>query len=330
MNLQISTSDPLNILSTTKMVVEKANSVSINVSKIKNLLKSVKNRVNNGLDQASASAGSLKDFKKDSQLIFIEDCVNFCFWAEKGKERWQVEFPKGNIVIGGWFGLEACFKRSLEKDYSILSAEYLSNITPNEVKKLFESVNGIEIPLIRERHNNLKEAGQVLLKKYDGSFINLLEESDFDAVKIVKNITENFNSFKDISEYASGNIYFLKRAQIVANDISIIFKGRNKTEIKNIKDLTAFADYKLPQMLRMFGVLVYSNELAKKIDNYVLIPKDSKEEVEIRAATIWAVELIRQKITQFSAAEIDNALWLISQDSHKEAMPYHRTYTIYY
>lgn len=330
MKLKIVTGDPLNILHTTKEVVEKARSVEINETKIKNLIKPVKDRINKGLDQASASAGSLKDFKKDSQLILVEDSVNFCFWAEKGREKWQVEYPKGNIVAGGWFGLEACFKRSLVKDHSILSAEYLDGMDLNDIKKFFKSSNGIEIPLIAERFNNLKEVGRILLTEYEGQFANLLEESNFDAIKIVKNIAENFDSFKDVSEYEGKKIHFLKRAQIVANDVNLVFKRINKKDIKNIKDLTAFADYKLPQMLRMFGVLVYSNELANKIDNFILIPKGSTNEVEIRAGTVWAIELIRQNIPQLSSSQIDNALWLISQDVHKGAKPYHRTYTIYY
>jgi hypothetical protein len=330
MNLKIETEDPLKILSTTKRVVEKARSVNIDESNINNLIKPIKERVEKGLELASSSAGSLNDFKKDSQLILVEDCVNFCFWAEKDKEKWQVEYPKGNIVTGGWYGLEACFKRSLEKDQSILSAEYLANIKLKDTKEFFKSANNVEIPLLKERLKNLKEAGRVLLSDYDGQFFNLLEKSNYDAINIVKNIAKSFTSFKDLTFYEGENVYFYKRAQIVANDLSLIFKNGRKTEIKNIRELTAFADYKLPQMLRMFGVMVYSKELAEKVDKYVLVLKDSKEEVEIRSATVWAVEMIRQYLPQFNTSQIDNAIWLISQDTHKEAKPYHRTYTIYY
>jgi hypothetical protein len=82
-------------------------------------------------------------------------------------------------------------------------------------------------------------------------------------------------------------------------------------------------------MLREFGVIEYSKNLAERIDNLILIPSGSIEEIEIRAATIWGIELIRQKLGKYSAREIDNALWFLSQDQIGRK-PFHRTYTIYY
>ena len=67
----------------------------------------------------------------------------------------------------------------------------------------------------------------------------------------------------------------------------------------------------MPQIIRNEGILVYSNQLAEKIDNMVLIPSMSAEEVEIRASAIWGVELIRQELGKYNAGEIDNAIWLI-------------------
>lgn len=330
MNLKITTADPFNILSSTKFVVENAKDVSINESNIKDIILPVKLRLKKGVDEATASAGSLGDPDKDYQLIFLEDCVNFCFWAEKDKEKWQVEYPKGNIVTGGWFGLEACFMRAIENKVPILSAKYLADSKLEDIKKFFISSNGMEIPLINERYVNLRKAGRVLLQKYNGEFLNLLEETSFNAIKIVKTVVAEFDSFNDISTYDGKEITFFKRAQLVAADVNFVYKKYAKTNIKNIDVLCAFADYKLPQILRQFGVIVYSKELAEKIDNYVLIPKGSNLEIEVRAATIWAVELIRQTIPQHTSSEIDHALWLLTQDKSKFDKPYHRTYTIYY
>jgi hypothetical protein len=64
-----------------------------------------------------------------------------------------------------------------------------------------------------------------------------------------------------------------------------------------------------------------------------LIPAGSEEEVEIRAATIWACELLRREMQKhgyhLTAAEIDLRLWHMSQQT-AEMRPYHRTRTIYY
>lgn len=330
MNLKIIKDDPLKILYSTKYVLENAKFVEINEKAIDKITKVLEKRLKKGLVEAEYGLGATGDFNKDVQLVFIEDVVNFCFWAEKDKAKWQVEWPKGNIINGGWYGLKACFERALAEKVPILDAKYLANIKLKEVKHFFRSSNATVIPLIEKRWENLLEAGKVLLKKYNGKFINVIENSNFDTINLVQEIYENFNSFKDIATYNGRKVYFLKRAQIVANDISYLSKFDKKGNLKNLDKLTAFADYKLLQMLREFDVLVYSKGLAQKVDNYVLIPAGCKEEIEIRAANIWAIELIRQQIPEFSAGQIDNALWLISQDQSKVEKPYHRTYTIYY
>ncbi|OGM09063.1 hypothetical protein A2Z67_05830, partial [Candidatus Woesebacteria bacterium RBG_13_36_22] len=304
--------------------------VYIRSSKIVNIAEKIRKRIKAGIDESVPSAGYLENLNNDCQLSLIQNFVNFCFWAEKGKEKWEVEYPKGNIITGGWFGLEACFRRAMENNVPILSAEYLLDISFRDVKKLFESSNNVQIPLIKNRYENLVNEAQVLLNKYQGETINLLEESNFKRLDIIKNICRNFTSFNDAAKYKGKNVYFLKRAQFFVNNIELVFIKHGEQKIKDTKLLTAFADYKLPQILRQFGILVYSNELAEKIDNYVLIEKGSEDEIEIRASTIWVVEHIRQKMPEYSAGNIDFALWLLSQDQSNIDKPYHRTYTINY
>ena len=103
---------------------------------------------------------------------------------------------------------------------------------------------------------------------------------------------------------------------------------RCKTSINS----TAFADYKLPQVLRHLGVLAYERTLAGRIDNQELIPQGSEEEIEIRAATVWACDFCAaqwQHDQTVTAAAIDLRLWLLGQES-AHMQPYHRTRTIFY
>ena len=57
-----------------------------------------------------------------------------------------------------------------------------------------------------------------------------------------------------------------------------------------------FADYRVPQILREFNILTYSEILADKIDNFIELEYSSQHEVEIRALTIIAVEKILEAI----------------------------------
>jgi hypothetical protein len=71
-----------------------------------------------------------------------------------------------------------------------------------------------------------------------------------------------------------------------------------------------------------------------KVDNGIFLEAGSPEEIEIRANTIWAVELIRQELTRMGkelrAFEIDWFLWNLGQERQFKAKPYHRTVTTFY
>ena len=329
MKLSVKTEDPLEILSSTKPVVEDAKYVFIHQDKLGSLAEKIKERFRQGLDTQELGFGSAGDLDDDMQLIFVEDVINFCFWPSKGQPKWEVEWPEGGVAIGGWYGLVACLKRALAEGVPILDADYLSNITDEQARIFFRAKDSIEIPLLTERINCLQEAGRILREKFDGKFANLVLASNYDAIEVVKSVLDNFPYFRDISVLDGREVRLLKRAQICANDLSYVFKGKNK-QVANLDELCAYADYKLPQVLRMFGIFEYENSLADKIDSMVEVPHDSREEIEIRAATIWAVELLRQFIGKLSAGEIDNTIWLISQGIQNESKPYHRTRTIFY
>jgi len=331
MKLEILKEDPLNILSTTKYVVENAQYISLDENKIDNTIADkILERFNRGLDNEYELGTNLTGKIEDNlQLTFIENAVNFCFWPTKGKPKWEVEWPVGEKPKGGWYGLVNCFKRAIAEGIPILDPNYLSNITTEEACKIFRGVNGTEIPLLEKRVANLREVGNILIEKFEGKVMKLLETSNYDSIKIVKNISKNFHCFRDISSLDGKEIIFLKRAQICPNDFSYVLKN-TEHKITNLAKLTAYADYKLPQLLRMFEILNYNKSLAEKVDTFTEIPHDSREEIEIRAMTIWAVELLRQRIGKLTAGEIDNTIWVMSQEPQYKSKPYHRSRTIFY
>lgn len=329
MKFVIEQEDPFKVLSSTKSIVENLQHIKIHDTNLDTISNAIEEQLSKGLDPIEKHFGSVDSLTDSVQLIFLEDTVNFCFWMELGKQKWQVEWPKGTISSGGWYSLGRCFQRAIANGFPILDASYLMNLTIEQAQSFFEGVKGTKIPLLEKRLENLQEAGRVLNKKYSGEFINALRKTNFDTVKIVKLLINDFPSFRDISVWNKNKTYFLKRAQICVQDFSYLSKKYKEIGIKNIHILSGFADYKIPQMLRRYGVISYSKKLEEKVDNYVLIPMGSREEIEIRSTAVWCIELIRQRLKKYIAADIDNALWLISQDQ-SNVKPYHRTYTIFY
>mmetsp|Transcript_59002 Transcript_59002/g.138891 ORF Transcript_59002/g.138891 Transcript_59002/m.138891 type:complete len:102 (-) Transcript_59002:18-323(-) len=98
--------------------------------------------------------------------------------------------------------------------------------------------------------------------------------------------------------------------------------------------LTTFPDYRVPQLLRAIGVLEYTKDLADRIDHLVEIEPGSREEVEIRAFTVQAVEAIKVALAKLgvnrSSVEIDWDLWQRGEEQRQELLPHHRTLTIFY
>lgn len=91
-------------------------------------------------------------------------------------------------------------------------------------------------------------------------------------------------------------------------------------------DVTAFADYQIPNVLRAMGILTYEPELAERIDRGELIAANGPDERCIRAASILAVDML-SKQQRVDVADVDYWLWL----RRKEATaPFHRTRTTLY
>ena len=312
--------DPLNIRQTTAWVMQRAEHVAINQHQITKLIPKLKQTIKSQQLLTQAQFGQLN---VSPQKILVLDTINFCFWAKKNQPKWQVKYPTNNLS-DGWQALVACIDRAMADNIPILDAQYLSHISLDQTDHLFRSSNQTPIPLIQSRQQFLQQTGRILAQKFQGNCQNLINQAQHNAVKLTQAIIHHFPSFKDTAKYKNKTIYFYKRAQICVYDLSLL----NQIKLTNLNQLTIFADYKLPQLLRHFKVLNYSPALSKKIDSYQLVPPLSPEEIEIRSATIQIGELLAQQL-KLPPAIIDNCLWQLSQ-KQPNMKPYHHTLTTNY
>jgi putative queuosine salvage protein len=117
---------------------------------------------------------------------------------------------------------------------------------------------------------------------------------------------------------------FYKRAQIVPSDLTLA----GVAEFRDIDRLTIFADNLVPHVLRVDGVLRYSDELAAAIDTEALLPPGEPER-EIRACAVVACEAIAANLG-VPPRVLDNWLWNRGQQPRYKALPRHRTRTTAY
>jgi hypothetical protein len=266
--------------------------------------------------------------------LLVLDALNFCFWAQAGQARWQIAY-RGEVLNGYW-AEAAALRRAVEEQKPLWDAGYLSNIDRQDLATIFRGIatQGPAIPLLAERLRCVREVGQVLLERFGGQFSHLIEQSGHSAVALTLALVEHFSSFRDVATYAGREVRFFKRAQITVADLHSAFGGQAWGAFNDLDALTIFADYKLPQVLRHHQVLVYAPELAASVDGLHLLKAGCAQEVEIRAATIWACELLRQEMARqagraINAVQVDQLLWHLGQDA-AEMQPYHRVRTIFY
>ena len=116
----------------------------------------------------------------------------------------------------------------------------------------------------------------------------------FSPKAILDYLLTNFPNFRDESNYNGDKIKFHKRAQLLVKDIlSNCSASATKRGFSiNFDYLSIFADYRVPQILRHYGLILYSEDLEKAIKADFL--KDSKMEIEIRSFSLAAGEVVKQ------------------------------------
>ncbi len=91
--------------------------------------------------------------------------------------------------------------------------------------------------------------------------------------------------------------------------------------------LTAFADYKLPQVLRELGIISYDRRLASRIDAMESLRAGCEEEVEIRAMTVWAAEQLEEGFPGAWTQAYESRRSITGSGGWASSMPFANTHT---
>ena len=189
--------------------------------------------------------------EKTVSYLLVLDSLNFCFWPLPGKAKWEIEYKSEKL--SGYYAMAASLTKAVESGIPVTSSAYLAGLTSDELNRIFEGVG--ELQLMGARVQILNELGQVLVREYDGNACKLVEAAGNSAANLARLLAEKFPSFSDIAQYRGHDVFFHKRAQIFAADLHGAFNGRKWGCFGDMDGLTAFADYKLPQVLRHLAQL---------------------------------------------------------------------------
>lgn len=273
------------------------------------------------------NADAATDGPLTAQYVLVLDALNWCFWpSEQGLE---------------YEHLARGIKKALERDPSALDADRLATISP-EVVATWLDPPSLAFPQLAERTRKVQEVGRVLGACFQGKAAELVRTAQGSSERLVELVVANFPGFRDEAVYRGEQVFFYKRAQIFAADVWAAYGRRVCTKdspaafaFHDVDRLTMFADYRVPQILRARGALVYTPALAAAIDARQELAYGSEEEVEIRAATVQAVEGLREALAGIGrpgvpSVVLDWLLWQEGENQRETLPPHHRTRTVFY
>jgi hypothetical protein len=267
-------------------------------------------------------------------FILTADCVDTAFTDFSTHVKFQVDYAGRHWSDSD--ALFACMKRAMDGGIPILDGEFLARVTRPEMERIFAA--NIELPMLDEKMEIWHQVGAVLAEKYQGRFRNFVKSCpprlyDNGAGLIDRMVTE-FPRFKDVSPYDGANIKIYKLPQLGIWFIYSALRNHGQFPLADLNKMTAFADYIVPVALRLLGITSYSPDLERAINSYQMVPRDSRQEVEIRAHCIYATALLCEQVNQLRPKDqqviipqIDARLWT---HYHTTWWPHHLTRTIMY
>ena len=293
-----------------KYVIDNSTSVKINYNKVDEIISKIdSSKITYWLESNPYNILDMSTEDIVNFLLIYHTIGDYCFW---GEPKWTIQTELGEM--DGSYAIMYLvinyYKEHKKMDLSI-----------DEFKLLLRG--NVEIPLLEDRYNNLCAMNKTLNGE---SFYKIIKNKTND-IDLLEYILEKFKYFEDKTTYKGKEVFFYKRAQLLTSDILHIIELKDGKNV-DYTHLIGCADYKIPQVMYCYGMLEYSKELENNIDNKIPIVKDSNEEIEIRAADLAVIEYIYNKLDKkYAKININDFIWLLSQNKNEMKKNYHRTLT---
>lgn len=260
-------------------------------------------------------------------VVWLGNALNFCYWVPEGEKMWSIPITGQRVVDA--FALFGLLNSAYQNGHDLSDASVLKS---DIVGSLFASGQGY-LPLVEERIRILHKIGHIIEKNFAGRLENAIAAAGNDALLHAGFLAATFPSFNDFRTLDGTVVPLCKRAQLAAGMLHAARLARGAEGLINTDQLTVYADYMLPVALRSLGVLLLKQDLSMKIDEHRLLEAGSREETEIRVATVAACDLLIESVGQ-KGGDIDTLrldYWLWRKGFENESpIPHHRSLTTDY
>jgi hypothetical protein len=266
--------------------------------------------------------------------IMVKATLDFAFTDFETRARFELDYL--GRTLSDSQAMMACLHRAHLSGAPIFDGEYLAGVTRSDLESIFRGT--IEMPMLDERAVILNEVGSALVDRFGGRF-HVFVRSCAPAMYaggegLLERLTVEFPRFADESTYHGTTVVFHKLAQLALWSLHLAVGKDGGVEIGDLDAMSAFADYVVPVGLRLNGILEYDADLEERIVAGEIIDRDSDEEIEIRAHTLYATALLTDAINERRPADrrivipqVDYRLW---SAYHATSWPHHLTRTVMY
>jgi hypothetical protein len=265
--------------------------------------------------------------------LLAYNAVNFCYWPDSGP-RWAAVVD--DDVVGAddeALGIMAAFAEAIRCGVPLDDGRWLTTLDASSLDALLPTAPGHgELPMAEARAAGLRELGRAYAE-YGGA-TGLVAHADGDGAALVEVLVDALPSWRDERICAGTRLRYRKRAQLCVAMLHGRLGGESYGALSNLDKLSAFADYRLPQILRGRGVLRLSDALADRIARGELLEVGSAEECALRAGAVAGAAAVAAALEALGRPSqplvVDHLLWRSAVAEQHVLPPFHRTRTTDY
>jgi len=276
--------------------------------------------------------GDDPDILTDYQLFV--NSLNFAFTDFDTGVKYEAE--RAGRLWSDSEGMIANILNARDAGIPLLTGTWMAEATIEDVERVFTGT--IRMPMLEERTAILNAIGAVLVDRYQGRWANWVASCAprmyANGDGLLDRLPEEFPRFRDISVYDDAEVRLFKLGQLGLWGLHTAHQDTGRFALEDLGDMSAFADYIVPVALRLMGIFEYTPDLERRINDGVELPRDSEQEIELRAHTLYATAALTEAVNrrrpddrQLVIPQLDYRLW---STYHATFWPHHLTRTIMY
>jgi len=225
------------------------------------------------------------DFEEMCHFYLVFNAINYCYFDQD-----RMRFRDGELR-----GSTLACTRLTEAWEEIREPTFLAHVDETYLLgELFHAEGPIS--LVKERTEALRELGRFLNENADFTFRKLFQKYKENAYYVSQALPTLLPTWRDP---------FCKRGQLFVGMVYGKFQDLEDLPIEkySLADLTVFADYRVPETLIRMGIIEPTASLKNRLFSREFIKSGSKQELEIRAATIVGADILTEALNKYNQTE---------------------------